>query len=205
VRKRIIEIQEGGSMSSGGQQGMQFYPIRGKVVPERKQQLFSYVDVVTQSVQTHLRRIGMRDVRQNEPNIVTFFGSSGTPFLKSDFGLEENIDRGMVRISTEGSTIAAYYYIRFLGRFAIRWFVPVGLITLLAFFEAGLRFLVLPFLAAALVIPLIATVFIIRWGIRKELKRAFEIAEEIIESGPGSSAISEVEAAIDLDDIKGYL
>jgi hypothetical protein len=169
-----------------GKQSREFYPIRGKVVPKRKQRLFSYLDIVVQAVEAHLRRIGMRDVRQTAARQITFQGSSGTPFLKSDFGLEENIDRGMVRICTEGSTIAAYYYIRFLGRFAVRWFVPVGLITLLAFFEAGLRLLIIPFLATALIIPFIVTLFVIRWGIKKELVRAFQIAENMIESETGT-------------------
>lgn len=161
--------------------GTWLYLIRGKVVPRRKQRLFSYVDIVTRAVGTHLIDIGMRDVHQVRPDLIEFRGSSGTTLLRSDFGLEENIDRGMIRISTEGSTIAASYYISFLGRFAIRWFVPVGLIALLAFFNTGIRLLILPFLAVVLVIPLVFTVFIIRWGIKKELTRAFQVAEDMVE------------------------
>jgi hypothetical protein len=163
-----------------------FYPIRGKVVPEQQQHLFSYTGVVTRAVESHLISIGMRDVRQIPPDLIAFSGSIGTPILKSNFGLEENIDSGLIGIRTEGSTIAACYYISFLGRFAIRWFVPVGLITLLAFFETGIRLLVLPFLAVALIIPLVVTLFIIRWGIRKELVQAFQLAESMIESESGT-------------------
>jgi hypothetical protein len=169
------------------------YPIKGKIKPERKQRLYSYVEIVIQAMESHFKRIGMRDVHQIGPDLVAFRGNSVTTFLNSDFGLEENIDKGRVRVCAEGSDIAAFYYIKFLNRFAIRWFVPVGLISLLVFFQTDLRLHVLPFLAVALVIPLVATIFIIRWGIRKELIRAFQTAENMIEYRSGICDTSSVE------------
>jgi hypothetical protein len=172
---------------------LRFYLIRGRVIPEKKQRLYSYLQIVIQSVDSHLRKIGMRDVSQIAPDLIAFRGGPGSGFLKSDFGLEENIDRGLIRISTEGSEIAAFYYLGFLNRFATRWFIPVGLISLIAFFQTDLRFFILPFLAAALIIPFLATIFIVRWGIRKELLRAFQTAEDMIEfrSDPGSTSPTE--------------
>lgn len=161
---------------------LRLYLIKGKVIPVRKQRLYSYVQTVIRAVDRRLKSIGMRDVSQIGPDLITFRGSPGAGFLNSDFGLEENIDRGIIRIVTEGPGIAALYYIRFAGRFATRWFVPVALISLIAFFQTDLRFFILLFLAAALVIPLVVTIFIIHWGIRKELQRAFQTTEEMIES-----------------------
>lgn len=179
------------------------YRIRGKVVLTRNEKLFSHLDKITETIVGHFKRAGLRDVSILNGDWILFSGRkmdflTFLNFRRRDF--KNLVDRGVVKVSLEGSAIVAEYYASTLKGWTIEMGVYSAIIVPTLLFSPVLAeqfpqiIKAIPYLLLFLALNLGLERFIkIHWALRRELKHTVNAAENVIASLVGMHDTSGVE------------